>query len=75
MSESGDVPRAGLAVVDALRNRAVNTANCLDERLLRRTGITGLDSRADALHACPYIGANVAISRGALDRLASSLFC
>ena len=46
MREARDVPGAGLAVVDALRDGAVNAADSLDERLLRRVGIAGRDGNA-----------------------------
>jgi hypothetical protein len=75
MGQSGDVPRAGLAVVDALRNSAVDAAHRLDERLLRRIGVTSLDRSVDTLHTGPHMGANVAVAGGALDRLPDSLFC
>lgn len=75
MREARNVPGAGLAVVEALRDCAVDAADGLDERLLRRVGIAGLDSRANTLHARAHVRADVPIVRGSLDRLTGSFFC
>jgi len=60
---------------DALRHCAIDTALGLDERLLRGAGITRLDCGAHALHTRTHVGADLPVSRGALDRLTDSLFC
>ena len=62
-------------MVNPTRHRAATSADCLDERLLGRRGVAGLDRGADALHDCAHVGADVPISGSALDRLAGSLFC
>ena len=75
VGQPGDVPRAGLAMIDALGNRGVDLAHGLDQGLLRCTGIARCDGGTHTLHAGPHIGADVAVARGSLDRLAGSLFC
>ncbi len=75
LGQPGNVTRAGLAVVEALRDGTVDTAHSLDERLLRSASITGLDSSTHTLHTRTHVGADVPIVRGSLYRLPDSLFC